>query len=509
MKTGFTHLAVFLLLMVSLTAAKSQAGHIDTGFGENGYVKVNFDVFGGRFNCLLPQTDGKIVAIGINPQMDVEAKRFLSNGQYDTQFGTNGTVIFQDMQPIGSTGALLADGKILVVYAGISTVDGTTKLVRVVRLLPNGAYDTSFGVNGLATIEDVAIEHFSDRVHLTAGGDIVLVGTDEYPSMEVQVLKLKPNGTLDANFGENGVLTLPASHTVSIVRSVSQSLNRIAIAASSFNESAWFTVYQIYDNGVADPAFGTDGKKEYYFSNFATVGGIVALPGGKLAVSSSPGQIGGYEFYLTKINANGDLDTDFWSTGTAVVEMDAESLATGLAVQADGKFLIGGMTGLLDGEDYAIARVFSDGTLDNSFGTNGIAKTLDNVANHCATTMTLQPNGKLLIGGFTTAGQASIARYLTQAANSAGETNLAVTAVSIFPNPVVADATIQFSLAEGKMTNLELLDASGRVVFQKKAHRQQGWNVETLPMNDLGAGFYFVKIESGGTSVTRQVEKIR
>lgn len=496
---------MLFLLSVWLTKASGQAGSIDQNFGENGYVKTNFDTYNGRFSSLLPLSDGKIVAIGGVMQHDVEIKRFLSNGDKDPQFGQNGTVILNDAQGFCSAGALQADGKIIVVY-GVNAPN--TKTLKIVRLMPDGSIDNGFGTNGYTTLNNVGIvEILSDHVHALSNGDIVFVGGADFGTNEIIAVKLKSNGAVDAGFGQNGVLHLPTDEWVDKIRTSLLSPNRIIIAASG-QYSNWLTLYSIFENGVKDPSFGVNGKKKLEASEYTIIGGVVAMPDGKIALASSPGQQNGInQVTLTKLNQNGDLDGSFATNGTAKIAMQEPTLATGLALQSDGKFLIGGMSGLGDGEDYIVIRIKPNGNINTSFGNNGIAKTYDIAGNHCATTLALQPNGQLLIGGFSTYGEASMARYITENANGAKETDGPIVGILVSPNPTKYQSQVNFLLAEGSLTTLTLLDVSGKMLWENKAYRPQGQNHEMLPMEGLPAGLYFLKIMASGSVATQKVEK--
>lgn len=508
MKTCTRRFASLFLFTMWLASTYGQAGAIDVNFGENGYVKANFDNTGGHFSSIMTQQDGKIVAVG-NTLHDVEVKRFLPNGQKDTQFGNNGTKIIEDFNTYSTAGGLSPEGKILAIYVGYGNSPSSPTVVKIVRLLPNGNVDASFGSNGTATLDVPGVlDVLSDKVYFMPTGDIVFAGgTKNISYPELKVIKLKSNGSLDANFGQNGVLKLPVNNGFSKLRTSFQLPNRLVLATSRDNYN-WITVYRIFDNGSNDPSFGDNGKKEIYYQDPIMVGGVLGLDNGQIAVAASNGQYGAtYNYYLSMLQPSGEPAASFGNNGIAAVNMNEPALATGLAKQSDGKFLIGGMTGLGDGEDYSITRVGTDGSIDHSFGSLGIAKTFDNNGDHCSTTMTLQGNGKILIGGFSTYGQASMARYLTENANGVDDLDLGISNALIYPNPTAGAALVKFNLAKSETTNLSLLDAVGRTIWTEKTYRLQGVNEQALPMQDLPAGIYFVKIQTETGIATQKIEK--
>jgi uncharacterized delta-60 repeat protein len=86
------------------------------------------------------------------------------------------------------------------------------------------------------------------------------------------------------------------------------------------------------------------------------------------------------------------------------------SLASAVAVQADGKILAVGTAGDHGQTDFLVARYTSTGALDPSFGTAGIALTKLGKNNAAATAIAIQPDGKIVVGGTSGTGFA-LARY--------------------------------------------------------------------------------------------------
>ena len=101
----------------------------------------------------------------------------------------------------------------------------------------------------------------------------------------------------------------------------------------------------------------------------------------------------------------GSLDPDFDATGAAITNITEESdRAHAMVVQADGKIVLAGQSGSAFANapsDFALVRYQIDGSLDPSFGSNGIVQTNLGIVDG-ATTMALQPDGKILVGGTST-----------------------------------------------------------------------------------------------------------
>lgn len=106
-------------------------------------------------------------------------------------------------------------------------------------------------------------------------------------------------------------------------------------------------------------------------------------------------------FAVIRLGPDGTLDTSFGSGGRVVTPVDetAEDMATAVVIQPDGKLVVVGRT-LGTNLDYqAVVRYNPDGSLDTLFGTGGIVKT--SIAGHrgWATSVAMQSDGKIIVGG--------------------------------------------------------------------------------------------------------------
>lgn len=116
-----------------------------------------------------------------------------------------------------------------------------------------------------------------------------------------------------------------------------------------------------------------------------------------------------YDFVVVRYNANGTLDGSFGTGGRTVIAFDMpdgqkQDFAEAIAIQADGRIVVAGRaqssTSLQ--YDFAVARLSSDGFLDNSFGTGGKATFQINStkADNSARAIGFQSDGKILLGGY-------------------------------------------------------------------------------------------------------------
>jgi uncharacterized delta-60 repeat protein len=142
--------------------------------------------------------------------------------------------------------------------------------------------------------------------------------------------------------------------------------------------------------GQLDSSFGTNGIFSSTFNSSSPVFATsVALQGdGKIVVGGEAGNPG----IVLRLNSNGTLDTSFASAGVFSIRFrDVQNLTVGVAVQPDGKILAVG-TGLPQGGQ--LIRLNSNGSLDSAFGSGGsVALALTPAV------LALQPDGNILVGG--------------------------------------------------------------------------------------------------------------
>ncbi|MBL8613586.1 MAG: hypothetical protein JNL38_39975, partial [Myxococcales bacterium] len=97
----------------------------------------------------------------------------------------------------------------------------------------------------------------------------------------------------------------------------------------------------------------------------------------------------------------GTLDPSFGDGGVVVLSYGSETAsADAVAVQLDGKIVVGGVK-TNAGQGFAVVRLMPNGSLDPAFGTAGLVETKVGNTSHALRALTLQPDGKILIAGYT------------------------------------------------------------------------------------------------------------
>ena len=157
-----------------------------------------------------------------------------------------------------------------------------------------------------------------------------------------------------------------------------------------------------YDSsGQLDPGFATQGV---FLSSLPAADGpfiataIAEDAGGRLLVAGGYGQ---GSVLVLRLSADGLLDTTFGMTGLATIPVGG--IAESMAIQRDGRILVGASNGNEDGRPMVVARLTRDGVVDASFGTNGTTEILFWDSLHAAsagvTGLAVTPNGMIVGSG--------------------------------------------------------------------------------------------------------------
>ena len=105
--------------------------------------------------------------------------------------------------------------------------------------------------------------------------------------------------------------------------------------------------------------------------------------------------------------APGDLDTTFSTDGKVTTDIGTTDAGRAVAIQSDGKIVVAGFAQVSGTYEFAVVRYGTDGTLDSSFSSDGIA-TIDVSSGHdLAYAIAIQTDGMIVIGGATGVGGAN------------------------------------------------------------------------------------------------------
>src|SRR5262249_4024029 len=150
-------------------------------------------------------------------------------------------------------------------------------------------------------------------------------------------------------------------------------------------------------DGSLDSSFGSGGEVTTSFKGQAIATAEAIQNDGKIVLVGETQGANGDDFALARYNPDGSLDTTFGTGGKVTTDFAGADDAFSVAIQSDGKIVVAGSSQQNTGEDFALARYNSDGTLDTSFGAGGeVLTAIAGGANGVA----IQADGKIVAAGF-------------------------------------------------------------------------------------------------------------
>nr|WP_244306778.1 M10 family metallopeptidase C-terminal domain-containing protein [Azotobacter salinestris] len=259
--------------------------------------------------------------------------------------------------------------------------------------------EASTASTGKLLMDMVGGHDYGYGLALQSDGRILIGGQG---SSNFGVLRLSSDGILDTGFSGDGKATFDIAGDYDYGRSLAvQPDGRILLAGYSFNPGTGnhdFSAIRLNANGSRDTSFSGDGR--FIFDSGDDYGYDLAVQAdGRILLG---GSIDG-DFGAIRLNADGSLDTGLGSAGMVAFDIAGDSdYVHSLAVQPDGKILLGGFS-FNPGNgtyDFSVVRLNADGTLDTGFGSGGTA-IFDGGGNgdDHAYGLSVQADGKILLGG--------------------------------------------------------------------------------------------------------------
>ena len=339
--------------------------------------------------------------------------------------------------------ALQTDGKI-VVGGNFTTLDGNDVPDRFVRLNSNGTLDNAF-TNALGSGFDGPVA----PLLVQADGKILVAGNFTMlngQSIPAELVRLNEDGTLDTVFTN----ALGSGFMAAVEALAEQEDGKIVVGGN-------FTT--LNGNDVPDRLIrlNTNGTLDVTFTNALGSGfdndvlSLAVQEDGKILVGGDFTTLNGQNVpqRLIRLNGDGTLDTAF----TNALGSGLDNIVSSLALQRDKKILVGGDFTTLNGQSVPqrLIRLNSDGSLDTTF-TNALGSGLDN----SVFSLAIQQDGKTLVGGdFTTLNTQNIPHRLVRLNPIELLTNIVINPInpSILTNTIIQFfATGQYS--EGQISNL-------------------------------------------------------
>lgn len=410
-----TKLLLSSLLLLSTTFAVAQIPGPDSTFGRFGAAWSNVYPSDDQALAVVTRTDGRAVVAGRTtidsvPQMAVF--QYKTDGSLDLDFHWNGKGALTFNTSPAAAHALTVDAEGRVVLAGYVTENGNEQF-SIVRLLPDGTYDATFGTNGWVITDFNGGNDQANAVAVQPDGKIVAAGfTRNGTDADFALARYLPDGSLDASFGAGGRVVTKIDLLADIIRDMTIASNGkivvcgTTLASQVFNTPSFFAVARYLSDGSLDLAFGSSGKVVTDIgadeeSDIARA--VTLLPTGQIVVAGYSSISLASKISVVRYRPTGLLDTSFGDLGVAqtTVFNNSGNFCTDIAALPDNSLVLSGMAENVDFKDVFLVKMRDNGTVDPTFGQNG--KVVRSLSPKDDNTYGLarRPDGRILVVGDT------------------------------------------------------------------------------------------------------------
>ena len=431
-------------------------GTEDTAFSANAVVNGTTARFSSSVEGIKVQSDGKILVGGnfITYNAQTGKNRFIrlnTDGTEDTTFSANAVVngTTPRFSSIVNDVALQSDGKILV-GGNFTLYSGQTGKDRLIRFNSDGTEDTEFSANAIVNGTTARFSSSINAIEVQPDSKILVSGGFTNYSGQTgkdRLIRLNSDGTEDTAFSANAVVNGTTPKFTSGGNIALKLDGSILVGGGFTSYSGFFNMPYFIELNNSGNLINFEIN---YFSpninDIATASRISALQSdGKILVGGSfqnyYNQIG--KSRLIRLNADGTEDTAF--SANAVVNGTTpmfSGVIISIAIQSDGKILIGGDFTLYNGQagkSYLI-RLNADGTEDTTFSANAVVNGVTPRFTANVNAITIQPDGKILVGGNFTVYSSQAGKNRLIRLNSDGTED-----TTFSTNAVVNGTTARFS----------------------------------------------------------------
>ena len=491
---------------------------------------------------------GNIVVVGFTNAIDATRSdfavlRYLPTGQLDPSFGpaipgiSPGIVITElsnNSYDQGNCIAIDNSGRIVVAGSTYIPSSNTSNDFAVMRYLPDGVLDTSFG-NGGKVVTDISGGNydFATSVAIDAAGRIVVVGyTIEsgptLPITSVAVVRYLSNGQTDPSFGTGGKVISNldgyGNDNKGVSVGIDPSSGRILVGCISNLDQGFydFALICLDTSGNPDLSFGINGTGIVYQSitpgnDFTSSIAIDPSSGNIFVTGYSELNSGQNSIVVLNYKKNGQPEPFFGNGGNVVTNITAGSndLGTGVAIDGSGNIVVAATTTVFDISHYnfAVLRYLrANGALDSSFGppiagiSGGIVITdICNKSIDRATKVVIDASGRIVVAGSTRnpAGSTydiAVIRYLSNGTLDNGAATTTTTTTTTIPPTSTTTTTITTTTTTTTMPpdNIYICFKEGTRILTSNGYVR----VETLTPGTLVKTFRhgFVPLRSLGRS---------
>jgi uncharacterized delta-60 repeat protein len=488
-----------ILLSISLlfsTLCYTQDAAPDPTFGTDGLMILQPGTSHDNAQDVVALPDGKILVAGVsdagNFDFNAVICRLNNDGSLDNNFGLFGwhTVDMGVGPDYFYEMVVLEDGSILLCGAYSVTLADTD--VMVVKLTSNGAIDESFGGgDGMFTYAISPGEEYLHDLVILEDGSIIVAGSATTPSFAIRglVMKLTSAGELDESFGNSGYTLAGAPSDNSGYFGVDlDDQENILLAGYADVSFQYYTLVSMLDsNGDPLSTFNDDGHLIEANTSRAF---DVKWNNYNILVCGTE-TFGAIEAYIASYLPDGTINNAFGTAGIAAVQVSTTNVFLDIAITPDGMIVAAGSSGpgVPSNLDYFVCRFNEFGSNDNTFGNNGqFVQSIGDMWEEI-NAVSIDSDNKILLGGFMAATNTDMA-IMRLGNDSTNNIQQQSTNFQVYPNPAEDFVIINSSASE---SICRIRTSTGLIISETRCTQ----TTNRIDIQFLPKGVYVITLESG------------
>jgi uncharacterized delta-60 repeat protein len=330
------------------------------------------------------------------------------------------------------------------------------------------------------------------------------------------VSRFNSNGSLDESFGKGGIAKVRIGQGHSEGHSLLlQPDGKILLAGHMVIPHSFdFGVLRLNSDGSLDSTFNKNGKVSIQIGNDSKdqCRSAILQEDGKILLAGFTLNKSDFDIHiaLARLNSDGTMDNSFGAQGIVTTSIDGHEKCYAVAIQPDNKIIATGYTGE---QKIALVRYETNGSLDSSFGNTGI-RIINSGKNFSSLgyDVAIDCNGRILVGGYSYKGSIidfSLFRFLSGLDVGMVDAKRNKNDLLVYPNPLDEYVNLQFELGMNQRVSIFLTDLNGRVIktFVSKKPYHAGSTKINLNFSDIPQGYYLITVSGKNFSKSVQVLK--
>lgn len=354
---------------------------MDVSFGNGGVVITNMDDEHNLGESIVQQEDGKLLVSAISRSDNWNASpchyllRYTSDGNLDPSFGDGGKILTVAIGGLGWAVDLFNDNEQKIVIGSLYR-ETSNYFYKVARYLTSGAIDSTFGANGVLDFP----AKFNSKIHLLADNSLLYIRFNS--NQEISLSRYLQDGTLDVDFGNEGTATstvVSVEFKIGAIKADFEGNIFVSGTKNSLDNGSIFLM-KLKNDGTTDPSFGNNGITSVDilspFQSAFSRADFDFTNDGKIVMVGSVGGCADefrprYQSFFLRYNSDGTLDSSFGNNGVKLLIPSYFQIEQ-LFIQANQKMIVAGrIQDCFEGSQYFIRRYFDQGHEDFSFS-NGL-----------------------------------------------------------------------------------------------------------------------------------------